>query len=304
MITYNHEKFIAQAIESVLMQETNFPIELIIGEDCSTDATQAIVRRYAEARPDVVRAFVHERNLGVEENFREVLKACRGKYIALLEGDDYWTDRSKLQTQFEFLEKHRDCALCFHDTAVQVLDPNNQTLNTSPFYGAQPKNQLEFADFAAGFCPHTASCVLVNDRVSFIPVFEGKLMCYALTVFYCVLAKGGFAGFLPGVMSVYRIHGGGIFSSASAEKQIQMDNDGLWPLRQYFSVPQQKRLFTARLAGNYTNLAIVYLRQKHISSFIKSYCCALWLLCCPPNFSGIRSFAIRQTRFIVKRILR
>src|ERR1017187_10207934 len=89
MITYNHEKYIAQAIESVLMQKTNFPFELVIGEDCSTDGTGAIVAEYSRKYPEIIRAHLRERNLGALENFRALFRACRGKYLALLEGDDY-----------------------------------------------------------------------------------------------------------------------------------------------------------------------------------------------------------------------
>ena len=94
MITYNHERFIAQAIESVLMQETDFRVELVIGEDCSTDGTRAIVREFGERFPERIRLLLPEHNLGMMPNFVATLSACRGQYVALLEGDDYWTDRS------------------------------------------------------------------------------------------------------------------------------------------------------------------------------------------------------------------
>jgi hypothetical protein len=82
VITYNHEQFIAQAIESVLMQETEFVVELVIGEDCSTDGTRRIVQAYAGKYPNVIRALLPERNLGMAMNYEAVWQACRGKYIA------------------------------------------------------------------------------------------------------------------------------------------------------------------------------------------------------------------------------
>ena len=99
VITYNHEKFIGQAIESVLMQETAFVVELVIGEDCSTDGTRRIVQAYAEKYPNVIRALLPEKNLGMARNYDAVWQACRGKYIAWLEGDDYWRTPQKLQKQ-------------------------------------------------------------------------------------------------------------------------------------------------------------------------------------------------------------
>ena len=123
MITYNHERFIAQAIESVLMQQTDFAVELVIGEDCSTDGTREIVRAYGERYPERVHPLLHEHNLGLKghNNFVATLKACRGQYIALLEGDDYWTDPHKLQKQVDFLDGHPEYVGCFHN-AMEVFD--------------------------------------------------------------------------------------------------------------------------------------------------------------------------------------
>ena len=101
-ITYNHEQFIAQAIESWLMQKTSFEIEIIIGEDCSTDNTRAIIEKYRKLHPDLIKLIISESNVGMMPNFIRTLAACRGKYIALCEGDDYWTDPYKLQKQVDF----------------------------------------------------------------------------------------------------------------------------------------------------------------------------------------------------------
>lgn len=104
MITYNHEKFIAQAIDSVIMQKTNFDYEIVIGEDCSTDRTREIVLEYKAKHPDKFKLLLQEKNVGMMQNFIVTLKTCNGKYIALLEGDDYWTDPLKLQKQVDFLQ--------------------------------------------------------------------------------------------------------------------------------------------------------------------------------------------------------
>ena len=108
MITYNHENFIREAIEGVLMQKTDFPIELIIGEDCSTDGTRKIVMEYASKYPDIIRPLLPDSNLGMMKNFIETMQAATGKYIALCEGDDYWTDPYKLQKQVDILNKLPD----------------------------------------------------------------------------------------------------------------------------------------------------------------------------------------------------
>ncbi len=105
MTTYNHSRFIAQAIDSVLSQKTNFPIELIIGEDCSTDNTRQICLDYQQKDPTIIRLFLPEENVGFLRNYGQLLKLCRGKYIAIISGDDYWCDSTKLQKQYDCLEQ-------------------------------------------------------------------------------------------------------------------------------------------------------------------------------------------------------
>ena len=104
MTTYNHEKYIARALDSILMQKVNFPYEIIVGEDCSGDKTADIVREYAKKYPDIIKPIFQEKNTGGKINAMAVKENCRGKYIAFLEGDDFWTDPLKLQKQVDFLE--------------------------------------------------------------------------------------------------------------------------------------------------------------------------------------------------------
>lgn len=112
MTTYNHEKYISQAIESVLGQRTTFAVEVVVGEDCSTDSTLAVCRKYEEQYPDRVRVVASESNIGMHRNYRRTIEACRGKYIAMLDGDDWFSDMDKLQIQVEQLEKS-GAAMCY-----------------------------------------------------------------------------------------------------------------------------------------------------------------------------------------------
>jgi len=111
MITYNHEKYISQAIEGVMIQKAPFPIELIIGDDCSNDNTLQICRYYQSKYPDSIRILQRKTNIGVISNFFECLRVSTGKYIALCEGDDYWIDPYKLQKQVDFLETNQEYSL-------------------------------------------------------------------------------------------------------------------------------------------------------------------------------------------------
>lgn len=113
MLTYNHEKYIEQAIQSVVMQKTNFEYHLIIGEDCSNDMTRKIVIDYARRYPEKIIAILHDKNIGMKKNVLAIRRFLNGKYIAVLEGDDYWLDANKLQMQVDFLETHVSyCGVC------------------------------------------------------------------------------------------------------------------------------------------------------------------------------------------------
>jgi glycosyltransferase involved in cell wall biosynthesis len=107
-IAYNVSKYIAECIESVLNQKTDYTVELVIGEDCSTDNTREIVLEYQKKYPNVVKVVLNEKNIGLTPNCVSTHNACTGKYIALLDGDDYWTDTDKLQRQISFLEQNID----------------------------------------------------------------------------------------------------------------------------------------------------------------------------------------------------
>ncbi len=122
MITYNHANFIAQAIEGVLQQKTNFPFELIIGEDCSTDGTREIVFEYQNKHPDIIRVITSDKNVGAKENSYRTRKACQGKYTAFCEGDDYWHHPEKLQKQVDYLESHPECGLVYSSYDVYLVE--------------------------------------------------------------------------------------------------------------------------------------------------------------------------------------
>ena len=125
MTTYNHERYIATAIESVLRQQTDFPIEIIIGEDCSTDRTLNIALDYQRQYPEAIHIVRSEHNVGWRENYRRTIAAARGRYSALLDGDDYFTHRKKLQMQVDLLEANPDVGMCYGRS--ERVDENGNT---------------------------------------------------------------------------------------------------------------------------------------------------------------------------------
>jgi len=142
-ITYNHGRFIREAIESFLMQETNFKVEILIGEDCSTDGTREIVFDYKKKYPDLVRVITSTSNVGMHANGSRTLNAVRGKYIALCEGDDYWIDPLKLQKQVDYMESHPECSLCVHSALRINKDGNNKISYKRPFINNQSLSTVD-----------------------------------------------------------------------------------------------------------------------------------------------------------------
>ena len=126
-ITYNHEKYVEKALRSVCEQETDFAYEVVVGEDCSTDSTREILKRVASEYPDKVRLLFREKNFGRPTlNVYNTTMECRGEYLAYLEGDDYWTDRKKLQKQVDFLEEHPEYIACTHGCVM--IDENSNEI--------------------------------------------------------------------------------------------------------------------------------------------------------------------------------
>lgn len=122
MLAYNVEAFVAQAIEGILRQKVDFPVELIIGEDCSTDGTRSVCARYAQENPGRVTLLPGETNLGIAGNAARTLRQCRGKYIAICDGDDIWADPDKLAKQVAFLEEHADFGAVYTDVETISTD--------------------------------------------------------------------------------------------------------------------------------------------------------------------------------------
>lgn len=117
-VSYNQENYIKQAIEGFLTQQTKFDFEIIISDDASNDSTPSIITKFAKENPHIIRHVLRKQNLGIQKNFAETLRLARGKYIAICEGDDFWTDVNKLQKQVDFLESHPKYGLCFHPVRV------------------------------------------------------------------------------------------------------------------------------------------------------------------------------------------
>jgi glycosyltransferase involved in cell wall biosynthesis len=219
MTTYNHERFVAEAIEGVLMQQTSLPFELVIGEDCSTDRTREIVTEYWRRYPNHIRLVLPESNLGANAMFLEVLRAARGEYFAMLDGDDYWTSPEKLQRQTEFLDSHPGCALCFHD--VRILEEGTDRGLASSLPNLPP-GTFDLHDLLLGnFLP----CVSVMCRRFEVGELEIWFSDFKAIdwLSWIVLARKGLIGYSKQRMAAYRVHTGGLWSRGVWEDQLVED---------------------------------------------------------------------------------
>ena len=126
VITYNHENFIRQALDSIFMQNIDLTFEIIVGDDCSTDNTTEIIREYQQKYPNIVKPIIRSKNVGISRNWYSCFLKCSGKYISILDGDDYWTNENKLKTQIDFLEKNKTYIAC--SQRYSVVDENNKTI--------------------------------------------------------------------------------------------------------------------------------------------------------------------------------
>lgn len=217
MITYGHEKFIEEAINGVLMQECDFEVELILANDCSQDQTDAVIQNIFEnhKRASWVKYIKHERNLGMMPNFIFAMQQCKGEYIALCEGDDYWTDPLKLQKQVDFLEANSDYVLCFHK--VNILKTNGEIVDD--FITKVPENHEIIETLARlGNYVHTPSVVFRNVVKEF--PFEFELSPIGDYFLYMMLAEHGKLKYIEDEMAVYR-YGVGVFSGKSS---LQTEN--------------------------------------------------------------------------------
>jgi glycosyltransferase involved in cell wall biosynthesis len=223
-MVYNHEPYLRQCLDGFVMQQTSFPFEAIVHDDASTDGSAAIILEYAERYPDIIKPIIETENQYSKEDgtIRRILDAAMhpdSKYIALCEGDDYWTDPQKLQIQVSFLEQHPDYSLAAHDFKVYE-DANDRFRTTHPIDFLNDDEEyktLTIHDYKKGlFFTQTLSCVYRKDALlnSKFYSYEAK---FDMTLFYAILTQGKCVLFNR-VMGVYRTHPGSATSGGNSRK--------------------------------------------------------------------------------------
>jgi len=218
--TYNHEKYITQCLESVLEQKGDFQIEVIVGDDCSTDNTRKIIKEFGERYPKIISVLPMEKNLGITKNLKRCLDACTGEYIAICEGDDYWTDEYKLQKQMTLLETHQDFSMCF--SALMIYYEGKDIFEPHANEMPSQKKFLTTADLIEkNYIGNFSCCMYRGEVVRKLPqgIFEFFTVDW---MFNICCSQFGSIGYIKDMMSVYRLHEEGVWSGQLPFEKARM----------------------------------------------------------------------------------
>lgn len=267
MITYNHERFVGEAIQSIVSQKTNFDFELVIGEDKSSDNTRAVCEQYASKYPDIIKLLPSDRNYGPMGNTIRVLEACTGKYVAMCEGDDYWTDTNKLQKQVDFLESHPDFTMCF--SRVDIIDELEYKWPDEKFFPNPGKDVFTIEDFILSemnIMP-TPTVLFKNVLPRPFPDFFHKAGA-GDTLIQLFIAEQGKTKCFDEKMAAYRNHAGGntkrqvVIETAEASLKMVYENTN-----RYFNYKYDKFFRRRFLQMAKVNLIYGSREKKGVSKF-------------------------------------
>lgn len=215
-ITYNQSSFVRETLNGFIKQNIAHPYEIVIADDASTDGTQEILREFEKMYPDKVRLILQPVNIGVTKNFKCAIEACKGKYVALCEGDDYWTDPLKLSKQIQVLESDPSIAISFHRTRIVFQGQQ------FPFddYNKNTRQITTFHDLIRGNYIHTPSCVYRNGLFNRYPdgLLKFKFGDWPL---HLLNAQKGSIHFLNQEMAVYRVYDKGTWGTRSTIYKVE-----------------------------------------------------------------------------------
>ena len=260
ILTYNHEKYIAQALDSILMQQVDFNYEIVIGEDCSTDKTRDILIDYQKRHPDKMHLILNEQNIGGMLNEKQVHRACQGEYIAWHEGDDYWTSPHKLKKQVDFLDNHPECSGCFHAVKVFYEDDSREE-----YISPEPDNarELFIEDLLQYTIVYTCAFMHRNTIFDALPDWYYTSSIGDLE-FYLVIAQQGSIGYIDEMMAAYRVHASGMWSGRSNIKKLQSKLDTFTRVNAYLDFKYHE-FYQQLISACYYGLAIEYANIDNLS---------------------------------------
>lgn len=218
MIAYNKEAYIADAIKGVVKQRFDAPFELLVLDDCSTDSTAAIIREWQGRYPEVVRYIRNERNLGLQRNYLEAFRHCRGRYMAICDADDYWCYRGKLKCMVRYMDTHPDCAISFH-RVINYYEASGEKSFSNPATPADTTmNELSRSNYITNLSVMYRRGLVDLTRLPGWIAFD-RSPDYAMHALY---ARHGYIHFFKRPMGVYRKTAGSAWSMTERYRQLKM----------------------------------------------------------------------------------
>jgi len=216
MLTYNQEAYINEAIRSVMLQKRNFSLELIIGNDASTDRTTNICLKWKERYPQEIVLLNHITNLGLQQNFIQSYNQCQGEYIAICEGDDYWCHPEKLQRQVDFLDRHPEYSTCFHRVINYYEDNGSKSLSNG-----KQKQTTDILDLAQSNYISNVSSIFRRGLFGELPEWFSRVSTYDYAI-HLLNAQYGKIYYMSTPMAVYRQHRKAIWSETGIDKKLDI----------------------------------------------------------------------------------
>jgi len=256
MLVYNHEKYVTQAVESIVSQQTSFAFKLVIGEDCSTDKSREILIQLKQKYPDKIELLLEDKNLGMINNFYRTINAIDAPYVAFCEGDDFWNTSDKLQLQFDYLEANPATGLVFSNLNIKE---KNRTIPSSikipPDYSLKPENLLVNNSIAT--CTVMCRKKLLLEAQDFLGGRHFAMGDYPLWLY---VAQKSTLAYLDKALATYRIVGGSA-TNQNYGKQLQF-LESQWEVKQLYA---QKFTFPASITRQ---AEIHYLQRKMLLCFL------------------------------------
>jgi glycosyltransferase involved in cell wall biosynthesis len=250
VLTHDHVDWIGQALDSALAQEAPFAYELLVADDFSTDGTREVVEEYARRHPDRIRTFLPDRNLGIEGIWLQAARRCRGEYVAILEGDDFWTSPHKLARQVALLDGHPGWSTCFHRATLFFDDGGRPSRPATPAFA---KDVFDLDDILRSCFIPFLTVVFRRDVLAAVPEWLFGYRWFDW-LFHIWCARRGSIGFLDEDMASYRVHAAGNWSARSRIDQLREDLDVYARLAE--EVPDRRGLIERCVENRHCQLAI------------------------------------------------
>ncbi len=308
IVTYNQEAFIAETIESALMQKTNFDFEIVIGEDCSTDRTRDIVLEYQKNYPDKIRLILRRENIGMNPNFFDTIAQCRGEYVALLDGDDIWTDNGKLQKQAGLLDSDKSLAMCFHNVNVEYAGTGRKT---HPFHTSEmghevcspvPQQISAIEKIIAGNFIQTCSVMFRNKLFGEAPEWLNELNIGDWPL-HILNAQYGKIGYIDEIMASYRVHPKSVWTSQSHADRCAKLITVYEKFNEFFNfrythiIDRELRYYNGEIVNANINEAVELIKSGGSADALEFLNKAVEI-CLRKNFSPTNLFFIRAVCYI------